>query len=89
MLIQNMLKFRSPIFFFFVSLTSYIQELSKNPSAIPNGASAAEVVAHAKTLGHDVTEEDIKTFATKGKKDLDSAGGGGCYAQDDDIVAGI
>jgi hypothetical protein len=72
-----------------VSLTSYIQDLSKNPSKIPNGASAAEVVAHAKSLGHDVSEEDIKTFAAKGKKDLDSAGGGGCYAQDDDVVAGI
>jgi hypothetical protein len=72
-----------------MSLSSYIQELSKNPSKIPNGASAAEVVAHAKSLGHDVSEEDIKMFANKGKKDLDSAGGGGCYAQGDDVVAGI
>lgn len=72
-----------------MSLASYLKELHSNPSAIPNGSSAAEVVAHAKSLGHDVSEEDLKVFANKGKKDLDSAGGGGCYAQGDDVVAGV
>ena len=65
-----------------MSLASYISHLRANPDSVPNGASAAEVVAHAKTLGHDVSEEDIKVFASAGKKDLDSAGGGAaCYAQ--------
>lgn len=72
-----------------MSLSAYLNELRKNPAIIPNGASAADVVAHAKSLGHDVSEGDIKVFAKKGQKDLDSAGGGGCYAQDDDVVAGI
>jgi hypothetical protein len=72
-----------------MSLSSYLKELRSNPSIIPNGASAQEVVAHAKSLGHDVTEDDIKVFANKGKKDLDSAGGGSCYAQNDDAACGI
>ena len=72
-----------------MSLASYLKELRANPSIIPNGASAADVVAHAKSLGHDVSQEDIEAFASKGKKNLDSAGGGGCYAQDDDAACGI
>lgn len=72
-----------------MSLGAYLSHLRKNPESIPNGASAADVVAHAKSLGHDISETDLKVFANKGNKDLDSAGGGGCYAQDDDVVAGI
>jgi hypothetical protein len=68
-------------------LASYLDHLRANPDPIPNGASPSEVVAHAKSLGHDVSEEDIKAFANIGKKDLDSAGGGGgCYAQVDDCL---
>jgi hypothetical protein len=67
-----------------MSLASYLDHLRANPDVIPNGASASEVVAHAKSLGHDVSEKEIKAFANKGKEDLDSAGGGGgCYAQAD------
>jgi hypothetical protein len=70
-----------------MSLASYLAHLRANPDAIPNGASATEVAAHAKSLGHDVSEEEIKAFANKGKKDLDSAGGGGgCYAQGADCA---
>ena len=70
-----------------MSIDSYIAHLRANPDVIPNGASALEVVAHAKSLGHDVSEEEIKAFANKGKEDLDSAGGGGgCYAQADCVV---
>ena len=72
-----------------MSLASYLGHLRANPDSVPNGASASEVVAHAKSLGHDVSEEDIKAFASKGKKDLDASGGGGCYVQGDDIVGGI
>ena len=62
--------------------------LRANPALIPNGASAAEVAAHAKSLGHDVSEDDIKLFAKAGKRDLDSAGGGGCYSQGSTYVIG-
>ena len=72
-----------------MSLASYLKELRANPSIIPNGASAADVVAHAKSLGHDVSVDDIQAFASKGKKDLDSSGGGGCYAQGDDVACAI
>ncbi|MFN9488137.1 MAG: hypothetical protein ACK6BM_16030 [Cyanobacteriota bacterium] len=72
-----------------MSLASYLDHLRANPDSIPNGASPSAVVAHAKSVGHDVSEEDIKAFANKGKKDLDSSGGGGCYAQNDDIACGI
>jgi len=64
-----------------MSLASYIGHLRANPDSVPNGASAAEVVAHAKSLGHDVSEDDIKVFASA-SKNLDSLGGGAaCYAQ--------
>jgi hypothetical protein len=70
-----------------MSLATYIGHLRSNPSDVPNGASAAEVVAHAKSLGHDVSEADIKALAAGGKKDLDSAGGGAeCYVQGITIV---
>jgi len=78
------LKFFEPM-----SLASYLEHLRANPDSIPNGASPSAVVAHAKSVGHDVSEEDIKAFGNKGKKDLDSSGGGGCYAQGDDIMMGI
>jgi hypothetical protein len=72
-----------------MSLASYLGHLRANPDSVPNGASASDVIAHAKSVGHDVSEEDIKAFASKGKKDLDASGGGGCYVQGDDIVGGI
>lgn len=70
-----------------VSLDAYIQHLKSNPDQIPNGKSAAEVVAHAKSLGHDVSHDDLEAYAKKDGK-FDSAGGG-CYAQGDNIVGGI
>jgi hypothetical protein len=72
-----------------MSIDSYIAHLRANPDVIPNGASASEVVAHAKSLGHDISEDDIKTFSKENQKDIDSAGGGGCYAQGDVIACGI
>ena len=70
-----------------VSLDAYIQHLKSNPDQIPNGKSAADVVAHAKSLGHDVSHDDLEAYAKKDGK-FDSAGGG-CYAQGDNIVGGI
>ena len=74
-----------------MSLATYIGHLRANPSDVPNGASAAEVVAHAKSLGYDVSEADIKALAAGGNKDLDSAGGAGCYFQVDGntVIAGV
>ena len=60
-----------------MSLSAYIGHLRANPSDVPNGASPADLVAHAKSLGHDVSEADIRALAADGKKDLDSAAGGG------------
>ena len=70
-----------------MGLASYIQHLKSNPDQVPNGKTAQDVVAHAKSLGHDIDHADLEAYAKKGGK-FDQAGGG-CYAQDDDIVGGI
>lgn len=71
-----------------MALNSYIEHLKANPvdrldtkSSTPN-----DIIAHAKSLGHEITRDELDDHAHSDAS-LDSAGGGSCYANN--IVAGI
>lgn len=71
-----------------MALSSYIDHLQANPSDRLNSKAATpnEIIAHAQSLGHEVTLAELDDHAHSDAS-LDAAGGGSCYFNN--VVAAI
>lgn len=63
-----------------MALSGYLDHIQSNPGdrLQKKGSTPAEIIAHAKSLGHDVTREELDAHAHSDES-LDAAGGGSCY----------
>jgi len=66
-----------------MSLSNYIDHLQAHPAdrLQKKGSTPSEIIAHAKSLGHEVTREELDDHAHSDVS-LDAAGGGSCYFND-------
>lgn len=64
-----------------MALNSYFEHLRANPIDRLDTKSSTpdDIIAHAKSLGHEITRDELDDHAHSDVS-LDSAGGGSCYA---------
>lgn len=86
--LSGVLDRRTTFTFTIMALSSYIDHLQANPADRLNskGATPNDIIAHAQSLGHEVTREELDDHAHSDAS-LDAAGGGSCYFND--VVAAI
>ena len=65
---------------FSMALQGYLDHLNANPGDRlgAKGSTPDQIIAHAKSLGHDVTRAELDAHAHT-PESLDAAGGGSCY----------
>ena len=63
-----------------MALSGYLDHLNANPGDRlgAKGSTPDQIIAHAKSLGHDVSRAELDAHAHTPEA-LDAAGGGSCY----------
>jgi hypothetical protein len=65
-----------------MALNDYLNHLQANPGdrLTSKDSTPHEIIEHAKTLGHDVTHDELDEHANSDASLDATAGGGSCYA---------
>ena len=65
---------------FSMALSQYLNHLQSNPGdrLQTKSSTPGDIIDHAKSLGHDVTRDELDNHAHSSES-LDAAGGGSCY----------